>query len=763
MARMQAVLKSLCAACFCLSLLGLAAGPLRAASMDIKYDNRSGIFHLRTDNMSYAMNATSLGYLKHLYWGPVIDRDQDLQHAAVLPPLGDRNRPAAPDKTLPDYIQKQRLIRQERFNEEYAAWSGYFYDEPCIKATFADGVRDVVLNYVSHEITSGPESRTLRIRMKDAHYPLIVDLFYRIYAGLDVVDRWVSATNTGKEPIALEDLQSAVWLVPQGKQYRLTHLSGKWSGEHQMERVMLTQSKVTIETRTGVSNHLATPWFALDYLGQATEDTGRVWYGSLHWSGSWKIVAEVNQHDQTRVTGGTNDFDSVWNLKPGETFTAPKFTGGFTASGFGAAARQLHDYMRTHVLPKPHVAELPPVMYNSWSVFRFNIDVAQQMNLVDTAADVGCEVYMVDDGWFSTRDNETSGLGDWWPSKAKFPNGLKPLIDKVKSRGMQFGLWVEPEMVNEKSELFSKHPEWVIQFPNRERTRGRAQLVLNFGRKDVQDWCVDWMHRLLAENDIPWIKWDMNRYIADPGWMEKPREEQREIWIRFVQGLYDVFRRLRELHPNVKYINCASGGGRTDMGLFAYTDRLTLTDNGDPLDFLRLYWGYLQVFPARLASTGFSNDLPNGINGRTTPLPYRAMRGYFGAMGVGTNFKIVDQNEIAYTAETIKRYKGMRHLVAFGDTYRLASPYENPYMAIEYAAKDGSEAAVLLMSHSMQYYRTLPKLRLHGLKSDALYDVEGLGVASGAWLESEGIPIRFDADFDGKMIMVKRTGAVATR
>jgi alpha-galactosidase len=720
------------------------------AAIGIRHNEKLGIFHLRTEKMSYAVGVTSLGYLKHLYWGPAIDREEDFAHAAAMP---------AVDQKLSEVVRRERMLRQERANEEYAAWSGYFFDEACIKATFADGVRDVVLKYDSYEITSGGGSRTLRIRLKDAHYPLVVDLHYRIYDGLNVVDRWVTATNTGREAIALEDLQSAVWLVPQGKQYRLTHLSGKWSGEYQVERVMLTQTKVVMESRIGISNHVATPWFALDYMGRATEEEGRVWYGTLHWSGNWKIVAEVTQQDQTRVTGGMNDFDSVWSLKPGETLAAPKFTGGFTERGFGAAAREMHDYMREEVLPKAHVKEVMPIIYNSWSVFEFKIDAEQQINLVDTAADVGCEVFMVDDGWFSTRDDDTRGLGDWWPSKTKFPRGLKPLIDKVKSRGMEFGLWVEPEMVNEDSDLYRAHPDWVIQFPTREKTTGRQQLVLNFGRKDVQDWCVEWMDRLLKENDIAWIKWDMNRYITEPGWMQKPQPEQREIWIRYVQGLYDVYRRLRELHPKVKYTNCASGGGRADMGLFAYTDRLTLTDNSDPLDFLRLYWGYLQVFAPRVPGTGFSNALPDYINGRSAPLRYRAMRAYFGAMGLGTNFKTVTKDEIAFTAETIKRYKGMRHLTAFGDVYRLVDPYENPYMAIEYAAKDGSEAAVLLMSHSMQYYRTLPKLRLRGLKRDSLYDVEGFGVASGAWLESEGIPVRFDADFDGKLIMVKPAAA----
>ena len=723
--------------------------------MPITYNSDCKAFLISTPGMTYAMEVTSLGYLRSTHWGGVVKRAQDL--SVKLLSLREGMLTWKDQYASGSISSHERKVAFEKQNEEIAPWGGYMFCEPGVKAVFHDGTRDVVLKYHSHEIDKKENYETLSVTLKDANYPLKVVLHYRIYEGLDIVDRWTVATNEGEEDILLESLQSAAWHLPQGKEYRLSHMSGKWSAEYQIERIQLTQSKVVLDNRSGISNHFATPWFALDYKGQAQEESGKVWFGALHWSGNWKIVAEINEFHQARVVGGINDFDSTWKLAASESFTTPIFTGGYSNAGFGKASRALHDYVNRHLLPHPHAAETRlPVMYNCWSVFEFDINVEQQIKLAKVAADIGCEVFMVDDGWFSTRDDDTSGLGDWWCSPTKFPNGLKPLIDAVKEHGMTFGLWVEPEMVNEQSELFNKHPEWTIYFPTRERTTGRNQLVLNFGRQDVQDWCYDWMDKLLTENDIDWIKWDMNRYISEPGWPDMPKDRQKEIWTRFVHGLYSVYARLRKKHPNVKYINCSSGGGRADFGLFRYTDRLTLTDNGDCLDFLKLWWGYSQFLPPRLPGTGFNNAPSNGINGRSVPFEYRLTKGFFGAMSVGSNFFKSDANELKRSAESIALYKKVRHLVAAGDVYRLVSPYENPCMAMMYAAKDKSQALLLIMTHSMQFYNLLPTVKLQGLDPDTLYKVGDLGTYSGAGLMEKGLAFKYKADYDSRVIFIEK-------
>lgn len=718
--------------------------------MPIMFDQSENVFILNTKNMTYSMEITPLGYLRACHWGGKVNRASDVKAQLLTVREGKQTWRG----NYPKGYEQQKGFEKQL--EEIAPWSGYMFSEPGIKLQYSDGTRDVVLKYKKHSISSDHDSDVLCVTLIDPNFDFEIDLFYRVFSKYDLIDRWCVARNTGSSPIQIESLQSAAWTLPQGKEYRLTHMSGKWSGEYQIDHIRLTQSRVMLENKLGISNHAATPWFALDFKGEATEDSGRLWYGTLHWSGNWKIAIEVDQYNHTRVVGGIHDFDFSWKLNPGEELDTPIFTAGYTADGFGAASRNLHDYAREVVLPKIHAqnAELP-VMYNCWSVFEFDINVQQQIELAKTAAKIGCEVFMVDDGWFSSRNDDTSGLGDWWCSHEKFPDGLTPLINEVKKNGMTFGLWVEPEMVNEKSLLFEEHPEWVIGFPKRELTTGRNQLVLNFGKKEVQDWCFDWMNKLLVENDIEWIKWDMNRYISEPGWLEKPIDEQREIWPRFVFGLYSVLSKLRTAHPNVKYINCASGGGRADFGLSRYTDRLTLTDNGDGLDFQKLYWGYSQYLPARLPGTGFNNGEYNDINHRNIPYSYRLARSFFGAMGVGNNFYKSSSDEIVKSSEAIKKYKQVRHIIATGDLYRLVNPYVEPLIAIEYASKDGNEALLLILTHSMQFYNQMPNIRLKGLHKEKIYEVDGFSEISGAALMECGLPFMFDADYDSRVIYMK--------
>ena len=718
--------------------------------MSIIFDKENNAFLLHTPNMTYAMEVTSLGYLRSTHWGGRVERACDLAPRLLCLREGLL--------TWRDRYPRghEQQVAFEKQNEEIAPWSGYMFTEPGVKLQYSDGVRDVVLKYKGYNILADGEAETLIITLMDPNYAFEADLYYRIYKNRDLIDRWTVTRNTGAEPIMIESLQSAAWYAPPGKNYRLTHMGGKWSGEYQMESVMLTQSKIVLENKLGISNHEATPWYALDPAGSSTEEYGEVWFGTLQWSGNWKIAVEVNQYNQVCVVGGMHDFDFGWKLNAGEKLTSPVFTSGYSPSGFGAASRALHDYARDILLPRPHADDSKiPIIYNCWSVFEFDINSKQQIELAKTASEIGCEVFMVDDGWFSSRDDDTSGLGDWWCSPTKFPDGLTPLIDAVKGYGMKFGLWVEPEMVNEKSELFNQHPEWVIGFPTRERTTGRNQLVLNFGMQEVQDWCYEWMDRLLTENDIDWIKWDMNRYISEPGWMQMPLDQQREIWPRYVFGLYSVYERLRKKHPGVKYINCASGGGRADLGLSRYTDRLTLTDNGDGLDFQRLFWGYTQFMPPRLPGAGFNNAPYNSINRRSVPFRYRLARAFFGAMQVGSNFYRSDAEEIEQSAQAIAKYKKVRHLIAGGDLYRLVSPYDSPLMAMEFVSKIKNEALLLILTHSMQYYNLIPRIKLRGLDKSTIYDVEGFGEVSGAALMEYGLSFQFDADYDSRVIHIK--------
>ena len=630
-------------------------------------------------------------------------------------------------------------------DEEFAGWGGYFFGDPGIKATFGDGNRDVFLLYHSHEINETESSCELKIRMKDNVYDLFVDLFYKIYPGLDIVDRRAAVSNGTGQTVTLESIMSAMWHFPRGDAYRFSSMYGKWSGEYRIAQTMLNQSSVTAETKTGVSGHHSCPWFAVDWRGEATDEEGALYAGTLHWSGNWRITAQLDNLERVRVTGGIHDFDFAWPLAPGEEFETPVFTGVFTTQGFGGASRQFHSYMRGCVLPPLCLEKAPKIMYSSWNLYNFNIDHKQEKEIASHAAEMGYELYHVDDGWFSTRDNDYQGLGDWNISENKFPDGLKPLIEFVKSKGMEFGIWVEPEMVNADTRLFKEHPGWVIQFPGKQKTTGRNQYVLNFAMKEVQDWAIGWITELLDNHDIDFFKWDMNRYISEPGWAEEPIENQKTIWARYVYGLYRVFSAIKERFPGVYVQNCASGGGRVDMGLMRYCDEVTLTDCGNRWDRIKILWGYTQAFTPFTAGPSW-----RGRMWGEPAAPSRALA------GMNVDPRSCDAETKAAARKLNENYIKVRHIIHKGDLYRLASPYKDEYVAYEFLLPDRSEALVHVTGLKSTYQRYLPMLKLRGLEPGAVYEMNGHLPMSGEGLMSIGLDVTFESELDSYMIHLRR-------
>ena len=467
---------------------------------------------IETQNTAYVFGLNSAGLITHHYWG------------ARLPRLADYPIPADPTG----------FASTDGFDhfipEEYPGYASTKYIDPCLKVIFSDEVRDVVLRYLDFSVETSPNP-TLTIRLKDVFYPLQVTLYYRSHPDYDLIERWVTVENLGSEPIHIERFFSAKWTLPIGDNYFLTHMYGRHTDEFNLQREALTPGLKTIESRRIIPSHRAAPWFAIDR--GASEEAGEVWFGTLAWSGNFRISAEVTEFASTRVSVGLNDWDFGWKLQPGEPLTAPASISGYTKSGFGGASRLLHAYVRNQVLPHGQVPH--KILYNSWEATLFDVDEASQSALAEIAAKMGVELFVMDDGWFHNRNFDNAGLGDWWPDEVKFPNGLGNLIQKVNDLGMSFGLWVEPEMVNPDSDLYRTHPEWVIHFPTRARTESRNQLILNMARTDVQDYIIGVLDKLLTENNISFIKWDMNRAASEPGWPEAPGD-QRELWVRYVLG-----------------------------------------------------------------------------------------------------------------------------------------------------------------------------------------------------------------------------------
>ncbi len=690
---------------------------------------------LETRHSAYAFGVDADGRLIHTYWGARLNGPGDYPEPQPVPEWSSFNRPV-------------NLI-----TEEYPGDSGPKYVEPALKVRFSDGVRDLDLRYVS----AAEEGDVLKVRLKDAVYPLSVTLHYRAHHEHDLIERWVTVGNDGQTDVTLDRVWSAQWHLQAGPSDRLSHLTGRWADEFRLHRERLTPGVKVLESRRLTTSHHHNPWFALDH-GDASEETGQVWFGVLAWSGNWKLAAEVTDFGQTRLSFGVNDWDFAWTLRPGATFQTPASLGGYTAHGYGAASRLLHDHIRDEVLPRG--GEIRKVLYNSWEATAFDVNEASQVELAGIAAEMGVELFVVDDGWFHGRSSDASGLGDWWPDERKFPHGLQPLIERVKGLGMDFGLWVEPEMVNPDSELYRTHPDWVIHYPGRERSEARNQLILNLARPDVQDHLIETLGRLLAEHDISFIKWDMNRNVSEPGWNgesgwdESDRNaapgDPREIWVRYVQGLYRVWGTLVQRHPRVIWQSCSGGGGRADLGILQLADQIWISDNTGAPARLQIQHGYSQVFPASTMEawvTDWGKEL--------SPTEFRFHVSMAGTLGLGGHLTCWSPEERAVAKTQIALYKDIRHVVQLGDQYRLDPPGE-AVTAVQYVSKDRSQGVVFV-------YRThAPRLSqpctvfLRGLDPQAHYAVAGIdGVRSGAAWAHVGFPVTLN-DFSSTVRRIAR-------
>lgn len=700
----------------------------------ILFDPEGRRWALQGDRSTYGLGVDGEGLLCHLYHGPRLDRVED------LPEIGEKRESAAFEPPGGAHV-----------SYEYPVWGGMYYHEPCLKVTFADGVRDARLVYEGCEITES-EATELKITLRDPVCSLYVRLFYRIFEKEDIVERYAVVENGGEEPVVLEQVLSAVWNLPRGHGCRLTHLAGRWGGEMQVYREGITPGKKVLESRRGNTSHHANPFFAVDQ-GSATEEAGEVWFGALAWSGNWKLVVEHDVHGTLRVSGGVNDFDFVWNLAAGETFETPSFVGGYAAKGFGGMSRNLQRYAREHILPPGGDR---PVLYNSWEATYFDVSEEGQTALAERAAALGVELFVVDDGWFGERDDDTAGLGDWWVNLRKFPNGLGPLIEKVESLGMRFGLWVEPEMVNPDSDLYRKHPDWVYSFPGRQKTESRSQLVLNLARGDVREHLFDVLDRLLSENGISFVKWDMNRPMSEPGWTEAPVERQREVWVRHVRGLYGLLGRLRERHPSVAFEACSGGGGRVDFGIMKFTDQVWTSDTTDPFDRLGIQEGYSLAYPARAMMCWVADPALWNEN-RGTSLSYRFHSAMMGSLGIGGNLLEWSGEELEEARFLVEQYKEIRHIVQEGDQYRLLSPCEGDTTAVQYVSRDRSAAVLFVLRGMQRLLDPAPVVYLRGLDEGSLYRVTGTEeLRSGASLMGQGIEVCLEGDFSSALILLRR-------
>jgi alpha-galactosidase len=702
----------------------------------IRFNAERRVFVLDAGDTTYAFGIDPDQHLQSVYWGRRLWRDADFQAPAV--------RDGASFDPRPDLMP-----------EEYPGWGGPRFVEPALKVTFADGVRGVDLVYVSHAVAGD----TLTVHTKDRGSELAVDLVYRVHA-VGLLEKRAVVTNRTRARVTLESAQAGVWSIPRrAGEYRLPHVTGRWAAENQLTREPIRQGIRLLESRRGNTSHSQNPWFAIDQ--QATETSGEVWFGALAWSGNFRMAVEQTAFGYVRVTGGFNTFDFAYRLEPGQSLETMPYYGGYTDSGFGAMSRMLHRFEKTEVLPQRSIGEPRPVLYNSWEATTFDVTEEGQRTLADKAAGLGVELFVIDDGWFGARNTDKAGLGDWVVNRTKFPNGLEATIDYVKSRGMKFGIWVEPEMVNPDSDLYRAHPDWVMNYPGRPRTEARNQLVLNMARDDVKEHIFTVLDRLASEHDIAFFKWDMNRHFSEPGWPEQgPDDQQKKIWVQYTRNVYEILDRLRAKHPGLAIESCSGGGGRVDLGILQRVDQTWTSDNTDALTRVFIQYGHSFAYAPR-TMVNWVTDVPAFADGRSTPLEYRFLVAMMGTLGIGSNLNRFTADDTALATRMIALYKRIRGTVQMGDVYRLLSPYDGELSATEYVAPDRKQAVVIALLRSQIYGRTFPPLLLEGLDDRASYAVENehgkaLGTFSGAYLRNQGLQVDLRGDYDGTALVLTR-------
>ncbi len=718
-----------------------------AHPQSIEYRPDAKLWVIQAGEFTYAMGVDERNWLQSLYWGPRLDRAQDIPAAHSLP---ERAAFDPSTTTTP---------------QEYAAWGAALYTEPDLKVTFASGNRDVVLEYVDQHQTHDATSQTLEITMRDIKSPLVVHLFYRVYNGQSVLERWSTIENQAKEDVVLENAASATWSLPnlENRNYRAHWLTGRWAGEWQLQSAALDVGSQVIESRRGSTSHQANPWFALEGPDSTDEEHGPVYFGELGWSGSWRITMEQSSFHQVRITGGYNPFDFGYRLAPGESLTTPPFYGGFTGGGMGEASRILHRFQQGVILPGAPHPKLRPILYNSWEATEFNVSESGQIALAEKAAQLGVERFVIDDGWFGQRKDDHAGLGDWYVNKQKFPNGLKPVIDRVHQLGMDFGIWVEPEMVNPDSDLYRKHPEWAMNFPGRPRTEGRNQLLLNLARPDVMEYTYHWLDELVSNNDIDFLKWDYNRNWSEPGWDAVPVADQKKIYVAYVHNLYAILDRLRAKHPKLEIESCSGGGGRVDLGILRRTEEVWPSDNTDALDRLSIQDGFTHAYTPGVMMA-WVTDAPH----RKTPLKFRFLVAMEGSLAIGANLNNFTPEDMATAKDLVAFYKTIRPTVQQGSQYRLIAPSRpgapSERAATEYVSADGTQAVVLAYLHSQNFGDPYPLVRLHGLDPKAIYRLRPLDPqqlrsqqeASGSYWMSHGIQVELRGDYDSTAVVLER-------
>ena len=643
---------------------------------------------------------------------------------------------------------------------------------PAIQIEHANGDQNLELRVENVELKDEANAKTHVFTMQDKLMPVTVKVFYKAYKNVDIIETWTEITHQEKKAVTLKRYDSGHLTIRKGDVW-MTHLHGDWASETDITQEPLTRGLQIIRNSDGARNaHLDAPEVMFSLDGQPQENYGRTIGAALCWSGNFELRVNTTDKNFHHFYAGIDPQASQYVLEPKQAFETPHLAMTYSEKGMGGVSRNFHRWARTEGMLH-RGTNMGDILLNSWEGLYFDINEERMLKMMDDIKELGGELFVMDDGWFGDkyqRNNDSSTLGDWVTDKKKLPNGLKALCDAAKERGIKFGIWIEPEAVNTKSELFEKHPEWALQTKGRELKLGRGgtQLVLDMTNPKVQDFAFNIVDDLLTQYpEISYIKWDANASIQNVGSLYLPMAKQVNLYVDYHLGLLKVLQRIREKYPNVVIQDCASGGGRANYGLLPYFDEFWVSDNTDALQRVYIQWGTSLFFPANAMAAHINHCPYWNTGGRIIPVKFRCDVAMSGRLGIELQPKDMTQEERSQVESCFKDYKQLRQVVQTGDLYRLISPYDKKGIASLMYTKDNS--AVLFVYKVDNYYgQPLPRIRMAGLNPDTTYTLTEKNVRvgqkpcgldgkhfTGKFLMSVGIEVPLWEDYASRVFEIK--------
>ena len=706
----------------------------------IEYCNQSKTFYLESKDVTYAFRVDEYGHLQHIYYGKRIARE-DLTFGIFS---FDRGHAANPP-----YTPRGKSLTT--LQNECPTYGRSDQRESMLAFDF-DGVRVGDLLYTNHVILEDKPAlcnmpsvkgkQTLIVHMQDELHGVKASLFYTVFEDLPVILRHVELTNESAKTFVIDRAYSFCVDMPD-KNWETIVLPGGHMKERFMDRRKLSYGVFSVDSKCGVSSGQMNPFMAL-VRKNTDENQGETYGYNLVYSGDFVFKAQVEQNGEVRVLGGVNDYDFSWELQPSATFVTPEVVMVYSQDGLGGMSRAFHDLYRQYLINPRYVNEVRPIVINNWEATYFRFDTQKLCAIIDSIAGTGIDTFVLDDGWFGARNHDRAGLGDWVVNTEKLPGGLKTIIDHAHKKGIKFGLWFEPEMVNPDSDLYRAHPDWAIHVDGLAPCLGRDQLVLDLTRDDVCEYIIQAVSDILRENEIDYVKWDMNRVLTD-NYSATLGKRGKEMHHRYVLGLYKICEGIVNAFPNVIFEGCASGGCRFDPAMLYYFPQIWTSDNSDAYLRTIIQYGTSLCYPLSTMSCHVS-VCPNHQCGRVTPFAARADIAHLGATGYELDTTKLTTEDITAIKAQVEEYKKIQDLVLFGDLYRLNNPLEENLFAEQMVSKDKTKAYIVAMrplsAPNYEAFRIYPK----GLDENADYFVQELGITKkGCTWMGLGIVAKFAA------------------